>query len=781
MGRSRASKWKMNKGESLVHKITKPRTFRKFDKMEQFLILSLVLFVGIFTSAYGYYQFNVVPTLPNASNDPFTLIYNGTSGPVFVPTYKSSTDFIGCDPGDAGCTISGISVRKNDLIVVSATGYNVGCANILYTDSQSNSYTVQVGWLAGGNGYNSQQVLTAFAGLTGTFSVTQSAYACSWTSFIVTIVSGVQSVGQNNVSKNSAITINNSTTTLPYFSNAINLQFLTVMQGGGNPCPTVDFSSSQYVSTCDNFDMPGEEPAIVAAKTTGKVTSYTYNWTYLAGNTPYSHVGIQLLGTANPCIYGYTCQNARGDIDGVLNLSANSTYPGIAVSNSPIDFSSAASKELFWYETFQFNGTHNSQPFGWFLTTNQTFASQSNYLPFNDSSVVLLNIAYPVGPIVNYYNYQAKTAGQSLLLASGLGENPYPTCPQTSTLYICAHGNVVTSAQFRAFSMTMNYTGTTGSASPNGASLTCDDASPTVGPNIYDFCLMPQDTTPCTLDAFVCGTTLFPYLNVNGGPYYLGFWSAAGQTGNIQFGTSANGPFARRANLAFVWVPNPCGGTAVNCTQSTTDSGGFLGWLGHTVGTAFSVAGNVLGMSFSPLLNIGGSVMGAAMSAIVQAVSILILAYRVSLNYIGNLLHLGNLGDLLFDTLTAIGALIVNGFSAIVGFFVGLGTLINSGFFTFLASAAVLIAVLLPFAITLWKIIFNGAFTVTDIMFFDYVLGIFMVFHAIEKRQSALKAFLGWAMLNVFIFTFIFNAAWTIFDIVTRPIHRTKETVDPVG
>ncbi len=159
----------------------------------------------------------------------------------------------------------------------------------------------------------------------------------------------------------------------------------------------------------------------------------------------------------------------------------------------------------------------------------------------------------------------------------------------------------------------------------------------------------------------------------------------------------------------------------------------------------------------------------------------MILAYRVSLNYIGNLLHLGNLGDLLFDTLTAIGALIVNGFSAIVGFFVGLGTLINSGFFTFLASAAVLIAVLLPFAITLWKIIFNGAFTVTDIMFFDYVLGIFMVFHAIEKRQSALKAFLGWAMLNVFIFTFIFNAAWTIFDIVTRPIHRTKETVDPVG
>jgi len=767
----------MNKGESLVHKITKPRTFRKFDKMEQFLILSLVLFVGIFTSAYGYYQFNVVPTLPNASNDPFTLIYNGTSGPVYIPTYITTQQFQGCDPGDAFCSLN-IAVKKGDLISVTDFCFTTPPASdIVITDSQGNTYTQQSTFLTGGALGTCDQQFTAFASATGTDTITPNGYA-TWTSYIVSTFSGVLSIEPIVISKDSPSTTV-STIITSYATNSILLESAVLGYSGTSGNETYNSGQTNIFKTCETEG--GVFICYSNARNSGTITNNTITFGNSAQAYHNVHEGLLLKGTSNTCIFGYTCQNARGDIDGVLNLSANSTYPGIAVSNSPIDFSSAASKELFWYETFQFNGTHNSQPFGWFLTTNQTFANQANYQPFNDSSVVLLNIAYPVGSVVNYYDYQAKTSGQSLLTASGLGQNPYPTCPQTSTLYICAHGNVVSSAQFRAFSMTMNYTGTTGSASPNGASLTCDDSSPTVGPNIYDFCLLPQDTTPCTTNAFVCGTTLFPYLNVNGGPYYLGFWSAAGQTGNIQFGTSANGPFARRANLAFVWVPNPCGGTAVNCTQSTTDSGGFLGWLGHTVGTAFSVAGNVLGMSFSPLLNIGGSVMGAAMSAIVQAVSILILAYRVSLNYIGTLLGLGNLGDILFAVLTSIGALIVNGFSAIVGFFVGLGDLINSGFFTFLASAAVLIAVLLPFAITLWKIIFNGAFTVTDIMFFDYVLGIFMVFHAIEKRQSALKAFLGWAMLNVFIFTFIFNAAWTIFDIVTRPIHRTKETVDPVG
>src|SRR5207249_3239485 len=104
----------------------------------------------------------------------------------------------------------------------------------------------------------------------------------------------------------------------------------------------------------------------------------------------------------------------------------------------------------------------------------------------------------------------------------------------------------------------------------------------------------------------------------------------------------------------------------------------------------------------------------------------------------------------------------------------------NSGYFTFLAGAAVLIGTLLPLAIILWKIIFGGMFGINQILFFDYVFGIFLVSKAIKERKSSLKAFLGWISFNVFLFTFVFNAAWAVFDIVTRPIHRTKEIVDPL-
>ncbi len=163
-----------------------------------------------------------------------------------------------------------------------------------------------------------------------------------------------------------------------------------------------------------------------------------------------------------------------------------------------------------------------------------------------------------------------------------------------------------------------------------------------------------------------------------------------------------------------------------------------------------------------------------------QSLNVLIQGFRLVLNSIGNLIGFGNIGDLLIASFTSIGTLIVSGFSTILGFFIAIGVLVGSGYFGFLAGAATLIGVLLPFGLILWNIVFNGAFTVTDLLFFDYVFGMFLVAKAIKECKSALKAFLGWISFNVFLFTFVFNAAWVIFDIITRPIHRTKETVDPL-
>ncbi|HYT41777.1 MAG TPA: hypothetical protein VEP90_05485, partial [Methylomirabilota bacterium] len=468
---------------------------------------------------------------------------------------------------------------------------------------------------------------------------------------------------------------------------------------------------------------------------------------------------------ANLCPAGYTCQNAFNDVNNLLNLKANSTFPGIAISNSPIDFASAASKELFWFETWTNSTNIVSQPIAWFLTTNQTLATQTNYNPLNDSSVILINIMYPnpTNGIKNYYNYQAKTAGQSLISTSGTETNPYPTCPQSATLYICSQSTAAFGTAFHDFSMTMNYTGTASAGGPNGASLTCSDTTPGVGPNTYDFCLSAYAPSPCaSANAPACSTRVFPYLNVNQGPYYIGYWSAAGQTGNIQFGTSNSGAFSRRANMAFVWVPNPCGGTAVNCAQSTTDTGGFFGWLGHTVGTAFSIAGNTLGNAFSPLLNVGGSIMGAFISALVQGLSILIQGFIAVFNVIGNLLGLGNIGTDLAQVMSGIGSTLITTFKSIVQFFALAISLIQSSFFTFIINTITIWNGIVTILIAFWNLMVDGSWNVSVLLFLYYGYGLLTVY------KRGMRGFWGWLLFTRFLVTFIFEFSWYIFNLAVR-------------
>src|SRR6266705_1674770 len=86
-------KWKLErvKGESFGHKLKKERTFRTFNKVERDILLCMVLFVGFFAVAYGYYEniyqnqlvntCNYGGTYPNCAplgNDPFSILYNGT-------------------------------------------------------------------------------------------------------------------------------------------------------------------------------------------------------------------------------------------------------------------------------------------------------------------------------------------------------------------------------------------------------------------------------------------------------------------------------------------------------------------------------------------------------------------------------------------------------------------------------------------------------------------------------------------------------------------------------
>lgn len=792
------TKWRLERKESLAHKLTKEHTYRQFTRLERTLILCIVIFGGTFFTLFGYYQLNVAPFL-SQRNDPFTQVWNGSmtdnpTGPFGPP--KAVNNYFGGGAFSGGDQTKLISTLANNEIVVMFTERGSFCsaASIFANgigpgDTQSNTYTLIASqcWSPVGG---ANVAVFVFATNTGahtgadTFHTSWVALCNCFLNYIIEVYSGVSgtgqsaSTGQANFVTTSGITLL-TVPTVPANSIYFEAWYMANTQG----CATANNVNGNFLikNDCEVSPLSNETSVLFSTPVYPK-TNQSITWN-VGGNPPQSngatvtYVAVALTSyPLIPCPHGYTCSNAGVDANNLLNLFANSTNPGVAISNSPIDFASAASKELFWFETWNNNSNYVAQPIGWFLTTNQTLATQKSYNPLNDPSIVMVNILYPLTGGKNiYYNYQAKIPGQSLLTSSGAGTNPYPSCPQSSTLFICAQNNI-NGGGFRDFSMTMNYTGTTGGGGVNGASLTCNESTPGPGPNTYDFCLAAYSPSPCTgVTAVACSTRVFPYLNVNAGPYYIGYWSAANQTGNILFGTSNSGAFDRRANMAFVWVPNPCGGTAVNCTQSTTDTGGFFGWLGHQIGNTFSVVGNTLGGLLSPVLSFGGSLLGSLYSGFVQAVGILIQTYVTVLNFVGNLLHLGNLGDLLLSLLITVGLLITNGLSTLVSWFTSVGTFLTSGWLTFLAGAAGLVPTLLGLALTLWNFVFNANFSVKTLLFADFIMCLLATY------KKGLAGFFAWISLNVFLFTFVFNIAWTVFDIITRPIHRAKETVDPVG
>jgi hypothetical protein len=342
----------------------------------------------------------------------------------------------------------------------------------------------------------------------------------------------------------------------------------------------------------------------------------------------------------------------------------------VALTSSPIDVSTSASKELFFYETWH-NTTLLSvaSPWGWYLTTNATLPTQSLYNPLNDPNVVMANLVYPnVGATLkNYYEYLAKTGdSQSLLASSGSGTNPYPNCPQTATLYMCAGAETgASSTNFFAISTTLNYTGTALNTANNGYSLFCIDTTPVTNPPASAFCSSSTQTptiSPCSGSQVICATTTLPFLNMQSGPYYLGFWSGAGQTATIQFGTSNSGAAAQRANSVWYWVPNPP--PAVS-PPPTIDTGGFFGPLIKALlGIGVWIVANII--SFVTFLS---SVIAPFLAAVF---SVLIAVLQAELNALGGFFGWGNIGDQFISFASGIITYFTTGLSDALGWLIRL-------------------------------------------------------------------------------------------------------------
>jgi hypothetical protein len=494
--------------------------------------------------------------------------------------------------------------------------------------------------------------------------------------------------------------------------------------------------------------------------------TYTDNSTIASGaifvtsstNNPI-HQGVDATFLAHNRFGGAKFQNGAWVGSGTTSASnfpfavIGSAASAVAITNSPIDVSTCSAKECLFYETWH-NATNlaTTSPWGWYITTNATLPTQANYNPLNDPSVAMANVVYPNAGDTskNYYEYLAKTGSsqnnaQGLLASSGTGTNPYPSCSQTSTLYMCAGTQTAAGTQFLSIMTTLNYTGNAGNINNNGLSLFCIDATPSSNPPASQFCSSATpvpNLSPCTSAGVqICATTTLPFLNMQSGPYYLGFWAQSGQNATINFGTSNTGAAAQRANSVWYWVPNP---PAAVSPPATISEGGFFGPLIKALlGIGIWIASNIL--AFFPWL---AGVLGPVLS---QAFAILETFFVAVFNAVGNALGLGNVGTILQ---TLIGQFIIFFSSQVPTLFTNLPSVFSRFFdtltieFPWLPNALITAQNILlfgvkgiPFVITIVSFAFmfvSGAFATYLIAFWfiytgdDSLAGILSLFETTE-------------------------------------------------
>jgi len=756
---------------------------QEFPAPLKLILLSTVLLLIILVPLFGYYQNNVVPNLPPPGcpaqyvlkdgncvvADPYTLIWNGTIT-------------------GAGSQTTGLNIKKQQSVApTNDVNLNGGPDNTItdyrleeaFCDNQLPVFTLariditlkRVGNPTGTvigqiwDGLILQEPLPATNGNCSENNLNQNNYGTAISmSSIPTSYTTISFIGSFSIlgsTHDYAIGVKVNCNGGCDVSNYITIGIVSV---GGNSGE----NGWVHMTTFEpgNCAQPG---------TPACPTSYKYQYALYGGLT---------------CPLGFNCLNSGLSLNNYATLIANATFPAVMLTTSTITTSTAASKELLFYETWG-NSTAvlNNKPFAWYLTINSTLPQTQNYNPLTDPNVAMILIVYP-SATNNYYVYQQKDAGSAVLTASGQSQNPYPTCPQTATLYICSHETTTPAegtTNFLAMTTLLNYTGSgsntggAGSGTPNANSLLCENTTPA---NLNSgFCSTPgtpQANNPCSNPSSgICTTNTFPFLNVQG-QYYLGFWSNASQTGNILFGTSNTGNVDKRANGVYYWVPNP------SCppTCAVTDTGGFFGWLRRgfdgAVNTVVTTVQNVGSWAQNTALGpIGDVLQGMVSWMISQIVNFL--------NWVGTQFGFPNLGSSLLavfsDLVTTVtqvllnfltwvtntGAFILNTLTFVVNIF---ANAVIFGLLAFVVGPALTLLNIILLMITLF---FSFVTPTSYLLMMDWAWGILMVY------VIGVSGFLWWTDLNVQIFTFVFKMIWKFTELIWRGIVIVKSFIPTEG
>ena len=311
------------------------------------------------------------------------------------------------------------------------------------------------------------------------------------------------------------------------------------------------------------------------------------------------------------------------------NMTADATHTSVVLTKTTIDLGVVVGKELLADNLWNYlNGasvvntcTTHCKEFGWYLSRNGTLPQQTNYSPYTDPSIAMLwRITQPSATQVYNVLYLQRQIDASVSDQTGTCGASIGACFSDTAFA------TVQSTQYNVAGYVLNFTGTAGTGGASGESYL------TTG-GVDAIC-------PCANEVFT-NVFVFPWFQVSGQPYYLGFYQIYGDATptSVVFYADIAPPLE---NMSFgMLVPTP----VVIPVSPTIDTGGFFGPI------------------IKALISIGVFIL----QNVIQFFGYISTAIIAALNSIGSFFSLGPLGTDLSNFFSGIANFFTNIFNPIVG------------------------------------------------------------------------------------------------------------------
>ncbi len=401
-----------------------------------FLILSIGNYGGPIGFVMGDYNTSFSHTRTNIFTDTQFLGPTSSGGPI---TFNTKVNGSG---SGTSLVLPAIGVSSGDTIVIDILGIGA-FAGFTTTDSQGNTYTQRVLSLTGSGSGATTIIYTAPTLTTGadTITTTTGGFGRVWDE-VALDYSGVTGFGNTATQQNDnccdGTGSSSSSVTLTVSATTSSIQEAMFAEGFGISVITMSPSSGQTVRNDAGFGSPSRHMSTDRTGLTGSQT-YTFTWTAspsvncTGGSGPcfFSHSALELIG-GSPLVSNFskvrwnfnsTCVTLNGNVtfDYALGVSGkggnNCNSADILISKASVNLQAASAKMLEMVSGLQTSancGTRCSRLDIVLRATNGTLPSfTTNYEPFNDTNARFIwTVCFHVNdPICTFLNPSAFRQG----------------------------------------------------------------------------------------------------------------------------------------------------------------------------------------------------------------------------------------------------------------------------------------------------------------------------------------------------------------------------------